>query len=303
MSFSGGILYEWSGNIFLADNFVNPDSSKTFTDSVLISGGLILFSDNYVSTSVGKTFTDAILISGSQIYSSDTFINDSILDYKTFTPGGILTVTARPGTVTDTATLIVLGFYSDFDAAPRSVLTDEVVQFTSTVYGPDISEYLWDFGDGTTSTQQNPSHPYGVGGTYSPSLTVTSINGESSFERKNNYITVTDQPVGNRKLYPVVSNQRLTPYKAGTDDQIQIKYQLFGDDKTRLSYLNDVPIRLKLNYSGWQAYESSTTDRTGSQTLYHSCIGISGVNSCLGYVVATIDGKIYKSNITRFNFI
>ncbi|TND01780.1 MAG: PKD domain-containing protein [Bacteroidetes bacterium] len=37
--------------------------------------------------------------------------------------------------------------------------------------------WFWDFGDGSTSTQQNPAHTYGGSGTYTVILTVTNANG------------------------------------------------------------------------------------------------------------------------------
>jgi PKD repeat protein len=40
-----------------------------------------------------------------------------------------------------------------------------------------IANYSWDFGDGTTSGQSNPSHQYGADGTYNVNLLVTSGNG------------------------------------------------------------------------------------------------------------------------------
>jgi PKD repeat protein len=54
--------------------------------------------------------------------------------------------------------------------------------------------WLWDFGDGNTSTEQNPSHTYATYGVYTVTLTV---NGTSSYSR--------DIPVGNT---PVVSFNR-----------------------------------------------------------------------------------------------
>src|ERR1051326_563083 len=50
------------------------------------------------------------------------------------------------------------------------------------VYFTDQSTYLpqqwnWNFGDGNTSTQQNPAHQYSVNGTYSVCLTIKNIMG------------------------------------------------------------------------------------------------------------------------------
>src|SRR5439155_1816750 len=53
-------------------------------------------------------------------------------------------------------------------AAFTSSCTALTCSFTSTSSDPDgsISAYSWTFGDGATSTAQNPSHTYAAGGTY-----------------------------------------------------------------------------------------------------------------------------------------
>ncbi|HWI63279.1 MAG TPA: PKD domain-containing protein [Symbiobacteriaceae bacterium] len=44
----------------------------------------------------------------------------------------------------------------------------------------DITSYLWDFGDGTTSTEASPSHTYAAQGAYPVTLTATDATGKSS---------------------------------------------------------------------------------------------------------------------------
>jgi len=61
------------------------------------------------------------------------------------------------------------------------------IDFTSNVSDPDgeIVSYEWNFGDGTSSTSQNPSHTYDTSGTYTVTLIVTDDNGETSTREIN----------------------------------------------------------------------------------------------------------------------
>ena len=57
-------------------------------------------------------------------------------------------------------------------------INNGMVEFTNnSVFG---SEYYWDFGDGNTSTEENPSHNYDSKNIYHVMLTVTNICGEQS---------------------------------------------------------------------------------------------------------------------------
>lgn len=57
--------------------------------------------------------------------------------------------------------------------------------FSSQTYTPDPTDvvvtYFWDFGDGTTSAEANPTHTYGVDGVYTVSLTTTTASGCESY--------------------------------------------------------------------------------------------------------------------------
>ena len=72
------------------------------------------------------------------------------------------------------------------NAAPTAAFmhttTALTADFTDTSFDSDgtIVSRSWDFGDGNTSTLQNPSHIYAAAGTYSVSLTVTDDDGASN---------------------------------------------------------------------------------------------------------------------------
>lgn len=82
---------------------------------------------------------------------------------------------------------------ADFSGDPTSGCAPLTVNFTDLSSGPVIS-WSWDFGNGGTSTAQNPSHEYTSAGTYTVNLTVTSEIC-SDTETKTDYITVSTSPV------------------------------------------------------------------------------------------------------------
>ncbi len=79
---------------------------------------------------------------------------------------------------------------SFFTATPTSGFTPTTVQFTNeTMTDGDTPTYYWDFGDGESSTDENPEHTYNNAGQYTVSLTVTNSQGTdtATFE---NYINI-----------------------------------------------------------------------------------------------------------------
>lgn len=64
---------------------------------------------------------------------------------------------------------------ADFNVStPNCSLT---AAFTDTSTNGQITQWAWDFGDGNTSTSQNPSHTYASGGLYDVQLVITSQTG------------------------------------------------------------------------------------------------------------------------------
>lgn len=65
---------------------------------------------------------------------------------------------------------------ADFDHAVDGETIPPTVSFTDASTGL-VSSWAWDFGDGETSTDQNPTHQYSSPGDYDVSLTVTGPGG------------------------------------------------------------------------------------------------------------------------------
>lgn len=85
---------------------------------------------------------------------------------------------------------------ASFDFAPGFAARGLPVQFRDKSANAPTS-WLWEFGDGSTSTQQNPIHTYATTGTFSVSLTVTNGAGTNKVTRT---ITVSEPgPTGKRR--------------------------------------------------------------------------------------------------------
>jgi PKD repeat protein len=79
---------------------------------------------------------------------------------------------------------------ADFYGSPTSGVAPLEVTFTDQSSG-NPTGWNWTFGDGGTSTIQNPLHTYTDPGTYTVSLTATNAYGNDT-ETKTGYITVTE---------------------------------------------------------------------------------------------------------------
>lgn len=98
---------------------------------------------------------------------------------------------------------------AQFTANPTASCSGNV-QFTDQSFY-NITSWLWNFGDGVTSTIQNPSHTYTASGTYSVSLKATNANGNNTLV-KPNYITVS---LSGTPLLPAACTPSTTAYCCG----------------------------------------------------------------------------------------
>jgi serine protease len=95
-----------------------------------------------------------------------------------------------------------------FSGTPTSGCASLQVDFSDLSSGP-VTSWSWDFGDGNTSTAQNPSNTYAAGGTYSVSLTATSAACSDSVTQTA-YVTVSDTPVADFSGSPTAGLTPLT---------------------------------------------------------------------------------------------
>ncbi|MCK9613534.1 MAG: PKD domain-containing protein [Bacteroidales bacterium] len=80
-------------------------------------------------------------------------------------------------------------FNANFTSDITSGCIPLTVNFTD-LSAPNASSWLWNFGDGGTSSLQHPSHIYTSPGTYTVSLTSSNTGGCSNTKTLTNYITV-----------------------------------------------------------------------------------------------------------------
>ena len=85
---------------------------------------------------------------------------------------------------------------AQFSGSPTSGTVPLTVSFTDQSTNNPTS-WSWDFGDGGTSTAQNPAYTYNATGTYTVTLTAYNAYG-SDVEQKVDYITVSEQGVSEK---------------------------------------------------------------------------------------------------------
>lgn len=138
--------------------------------------------------------------------------------------GKFCNLNGNPGTISSTGGSITLLLHSDqglnlsgFEAdwlcslantAPTAMFSNSAIStcignvdfIDQSTNGP--TSWLWDFGDGTTSLLQNPSHTYSVNGIFNVSLTVSNLYGSDNLTN-NSLVTV------NRPLSPTITGDTI----------------------------------------------------------------------------------------------
>ncbi len=91
---------------------------------------------------------------------------------------------------------------ASFTVSERTGLAPFAVQFTDTSTNSPTS-WLWEFGDGTTSTQRNPSHTYSSVGSYTVNLTASNGSGSNTTSKASYVAAVVQQAFTNYHFFNV----------------------------------------------------------------------------------------------------
>jgi len=142
---------------------------------------------NYSGTPPGRVQIIYSNGAASTILVSSDFASNPNCNQITVTPTATTTTTTP---ITTTTTSPVISVVANFSGTPTSGYLPLTVQFTDLSTGP-VTGWNWSFGDGNTSTLQNPKYTYPNAGIYTVTLKVTNASsGATNTMTKTNYINV-----------------------------------------------------------------------------------------------------------------
>ena len=198
-------IYTSAGTYTVTLTATNPGGSNTVTQTGIITVyyalPVVSFSSNATSgtTPLAVLFTDTSTNSPTSWYwyfgdggtSSDQNPVYEYTDAGTYSVSMSATNSAGTNTTTKTDYITVTAITSPVVSFTSDVTTGTApvtVQFTDeSSYSP--TSWRWSFGDGISSTEQNPSHTYTSAGSYTVALTATNTGG-SRTRTANDYIVV-----------------------------------------------------------------------------------------------------------------
>jgi PKD repeat protein len=216
---SGGYYYAWQpGSVINSGTFnVNPPSNTTYTVVAYDADGCAGTPDtvsaivyNLTEANIQALALSPICPGQSTVVYAEAYGSTGPLTYSWNNglgsgPGGFLVTPSTEITYVVTVTNACGASIQDsvsitFNPPPaiamssdtNSVCAPGTIQFydsssTGNISDP-ITSWLWNFGDGTTSTLQNPEHTYSSPGIYGVTLTVTTLGGCNNTNSSTPYI-------------------------------------------------------------------------------------------------------------------
>ncbi|MCK5740171.1 PKD domain-containing protein, partial [bacterium] len=159
---------------------------------------------------------------------------------------------------------------AEFEADSTSGIDELCVQFNNLSRYADT--YLWDFGDGETSTEENPLHCYNSSQKYyTVSLTATNVTG-SDTETKTDYIVIVKQAVVNFTMMPLVGQPGTEVqftnnsgglishwlWEFGDNEQLGLRHGTISSKKVHPAHIYEQSGEYTVSLKGWGHTGEST---------------------------------------------
>lgn len=219
------VSYTMDAGFTASENcFGGPTINFTNTSSPILQDRMYNLAAYLNLTSLSYTWDFGDGGGGNAIDTSNTYANTTI-DYTVYLTDTLFGWTST--CVDVDSTFIGNDLMPMFSNVPAGA---GVVNFTdnSTASSP-ITSWLWDFGDGNTSTMQNPSHTYAASGNYTVCLTAVTACGTDSTCTSIN-VTVCSNPTA---AFSETNNDPSFDFTDGSTTTGVVTYSWdFGDGNT-----------------------------------------------------------------------
>lgn len=222
---TGTLTYEWDFGDGSTSTQTNPFHSYTNNGSYTVK--LIVKNNNGCTDTIIKPSIVNVGSVNADFNFTGHCQNSTIIFTNTSSPtpisnswdfgDGTTSTQANPQKIFTTAKNYQVKLIADFgtckDTVIKSVLIDEkpIAAFTNTPTGgcivplsvnfttaiTGVTAYQWDFGDGGTSTQQNPTYQYLQQGSYHVKLMIENAAGCRDTITKNNAVVITQPQINN----------------------------------------------------------------------------------------------------------
>lgn len=186
-SYGKGSAYTYGSGVTYGSRYGGAAAGPTAVVVVDHTAGVVPLTVSFDGT--GSTPTDTAIVSYVWDFGDGSSDTGAEVSHEYSTPGtyyATLTVTDEDGYVGVSPVTITITSHaanvppvvSITPSAPSGTAPFEVT-FTATATDPDgyVTGWLWNFGDGNTSTQQSPTHIYDDPGDYTARLVVTDDDG------------------------------------------------------------------------------------------------------------------------------
>lgn len=157
---------------------------------------------------------------------------------------------------------------ADFMASAETIDLAVTNEITFTNNSQNATDWYWEFGDGTTSTEEQPSHIFNIVGTYVVSLSTTNADGCTAFATTTIEVTDSTPVSGTKDILDL--GDKIAIFPNPTTGLIQVQMDLDARNLETVHLYNSLGMRVKtltLNRAAMPNFEVDLSEM-GSGVYY-----------------------------------